>query len=685
MNFAERARELRAEIARHDHRYYVLDDPSIPDADYDRLFRELQTIEAEHPELAMSDSPTKRVGGQPLAQFAQVRHEVPMLSIQTETDTGPSGAEQFDARVRRELELPDLSGDAAPVEYSAELKFDGLAVSLRYENGVFAQGATRGDGLTGEDVTQNLRTVRDIPLRLLGEAPPVLEVRGEAYLRRDDLARYNERAVARGEKLLINPRNGAAGSIRQLDPAVAASRPLKFFAYGLGAVEGWTLPATHGELLAALAAFGLPVCEYRIVARGPGELAAFHDRMGEKRASIPFDFDGVVYKVNSLALQERLGFRTREPRWAVAHKYPAEEARTVVAAIDVQVGRTGALTPVAKLQPVFVGGVNVTNATLHNEDEARRKDVRVGDTVIVRRAGDVIPEVVAVVLAARPMRPPAQDAQQPLHPPFALPETCPQCGSHVVREEGEAVARCSGGLVCPAQVKGALLHFAGRRAMDIEGLGEKLVEQLTDTGRVKTPADLYALTIPELAALERMGEKSAENLAAAIARSRDTTLDRFIFALGVRNVGESTAKDLARHFGKLEALMRADAAALEAVPDVGPVVAESIVDFFAEAHNREVLERLLEAGVHWPESEGRADAAPGPLTGKPLVLTGTLPSLSRDEARALIEAAGGKVSGSVSKKTDYVVAGEEAGSKLEKARELKVRIIDEAGLRELAG
>jgi DNA ligase (NAD+) len=684
VNFAERAQALRAEIAGHDHRYYVLDDPSIPDADYDRLFRELQAIEAEYPELAVPDSPTRRIGGQPLAQFAQVRHEVPMLSIKTETDTGPSGAGQFDARVRRELELPE---DAPPVEYSAELKFDGLAVSLRYENGVFMRGATRGDGFVGEDVTQNLATVRDIPLRLVGKAPAVLEVRGEAYMCRDDLARYNEKALAREEKPLINPRNGAAGSIRQLDPTIAAGRPLRFFAYGLGVVEGWALPATHSGVLDALAALGLPVCAHRAVARGTGELAAFHDHMGEMRASIPFDFDGVVYKVNRLALQERLGFRAREPRWAVAHKYPAEEARTVVIAIDVQVGRTGALTPVAKLQPVFVGGVNVTNATLHNEDEARRKDVRVGDTVIVRRAGDVIPEIVAVVLEARPMKPSAQDmfTEEPLSPPFALPVACPQCGSHIVREEGGAIARCSGGLVCPAQVKGALLHFVGRRAMDIDGFGEKLIEQLIANGRVKTPADLYTLTIPELAALEHIGKKSSKKLAAAIAGSKETTLARFVFALGVRNVGESTAKRLARHFGNLEDLMAADAAALETVPDVGPVVAAGIADFFAEAHNREVIGRLIEAGVHWPESEGegRADTSPGPLTGKILVLTGTLPSLSRDAARALIEAAGGKVSGSVSKKTDYVVAGEEAGSKLDKAQELKVNVIDEAALREL--
>ncbi|MDR1424496.1 MAG: NAD-dependent DNA ligase LigA [Azoarcus sp.] len=672
-----RIEALRREIEAHNRAYYELDAPTVADAEYDALFRALQALEAEFPELAAPDSPTLRVGGKPLAQFAQVRHDVPMLSIQTETDTGARGAEQFDARVRRELALPDT---AAPLEYAAELKFDGLAVSLRYEHGVFVRGATRGDGLVGEDVTQNLRTVRDIPLRLNGDAPPLLEVRGEAYMRRDELARYNEQARARGEKPLLNPRNGAAGSIRQLDPAVAAGRPLKFFAYGLGAVTGWTLPATHSELLAALAAFGLPVCAERAVVCGGHELAAFHDRMGALRASIPFDFDGVVYKVNSLALQARLGFRSREPRWAVAHKYPAAEARTVVVGIGVQVGRTGALTPVAKLQPVFVGGVTVTNATLHNEDEARRKDVRVGDTVIVRRAGDVIPEVVAIVPEARPMKPLAQDmfAQEPVQPPFALPDACPRCGSRVVREEGGTIARCSGGLVCPAQVKGALLHFAGRRAMDIEGLGDKLVEQLSASGQVKTPADLYSLTVPALAALARMGERSAENLAAAIAKSKHSTLARFIFALGIRNVGETTANDLARHFGHLAALMQADAAALEAVPDVGPVVAESIVDFFAEAHNREVIERLITAGVQWSEGEGRMAAPPGPLAGKVFVLTGTLPGLSRDAAKAMIDAAGGKTSSAVSKRTDYVVAGEDAGAKLARAQKLDITVIDEA-------
>ena len=678
---SERVSFLRREIEAHDRAYYELDAPTISDSAYDALFSELRELEAAHPELITPDSPTQRVGGRALAQFAPVTHRVPMLSIQTETDTSAAGAEHFDSRVRRELELTDAS---ISVEYVAELKFDGLAVNLRFEHGIFTQGATRGDGVTGEDVTQNLKTIRDIPLRLSGDAPPLLEVRGEVYMCRDDLARYNEKALERGEKPLVNPRNAAAGSIRQLDPNIAARRPLKFFAYGIGATDGWNLPATQKELLDALASFNLPVSPHRTVARGWRELADFHDRIGEARSRLPFDIDGVVYKVNNLALQNRLGFRSREPRWAVAHKYPAEEARTTVLAIDIQVGRTGALTPVAKLQPVFVGGVTVSNATLHNEEEARRKDVRVGDAVIVRRAGDVIPEVVSVVLDARPMKE-ATDlfTHEPLHSSFELPETCPQCGSHVVREEGGAIARCSGGLVCPAQARGALLHFASRRAMDIEGLGDKLVDQLILGGHVKTPADLYALTAPMLASLDRMGEKSAENLIQAIEKSRQSTLARFIFALGIRNVGESTAKDLARHFGNLAALQNADVAALENIPNVGPIVAESIVDFFAEIHNCEEVARLEKAGVHWEEREGRASAASGLLAGKVFVLTGTLPGLTREDARELIEAAGGKVSGSVSKKTSYVVAGEEAGSKLDRARELGITILDEAGLFQL--
>ena len=671
MNNVERAQHLRAEIARYDHHYYVLDAPLVPDAEYDRLFRELQALEAAHPELQTPDSPTLRVGGAVLAAFAPVRHTVPMLSIRTETDVEASGAFAFDARIRRELRLTELD---PPIEYSAELKFDGLAISLRYEDGLLVRAATRGDGENGEDVTANVRTVGDIPLRLRGEEaralPRVLEVRGEIYMRRADFLRFNLEAEARGEKTLVNPRNAAAGSIRQLDSKIAATRPLAFFAYGLGEYEGWSIPETHAGVLNALACFGLPVCAERAVLQGPQALADFHARIGARRGDLPFDIDGVVYKVNRLDLQAELGYVSREPRWAVAHKYPAEEACTEVLGIDIQVGRTGALTPVARLAPVFVGGVTVTNATLHNEDEVRRKDVRVGDTVVVRRAGDVIPEVVRMLPERRPI----------MAPEFVLPKTCPVCGSHVVRGADEAVARCSGGLFCPAQRKQALLHFAARRAMDIEGLGEKLVEQLVDADIVRTPADLYRLGLLALANLERMAEKSASNLLEAIERSKTTTLARFIFALGIRNVGESTARDLARHFGALDALLEADEAALLAVPDVGPIVAQCLLQFLAEPHNREVIEQLRAAGIVFPEGEGEA-AELGPLAGKTLVLTGTLPQLARDEAKALIEAAGGKVSGSVSRKTHYVVAGSEAGSKLAKAQELAVPIIDEAQLR----
>ena len=562
-----------------------------------------------------------------------------------------------------------------PVEYAAELKFDGLAINLRYEHGVLVQAATRGDGETGEDVTQNIRTVHVIPLRLQTESPPaVLEVRGEVYMRRDDFERYNAKQREAGKPTLVNPRNGAAGSIRQLDPKLAAQRPLSFFAYGLGEVVGWKdAPASHSATLDALAALGIPVCGERITGQGAAALIAFHDDIAARRDSLPFDIDGVVYKVNRFDLQRELGFVTREPRWAVAHKYPAQEELTVVLGIDVQVGRTGALTPVARLAPVFVGGVTVTNATLHNQDEIDRKDVRVGDTVIVRRAGDVIPEVVMAVLERRP---------QPEPPRFNILQSypvCPVCGSHVVRLDGEAAARCTGGLVCAAQRKQALLHFASRRAMDIEGLGDKLVDQLVDRGLVHTPAEVYALDLDALARLDRMAEKSAANLMAAIEASKATTLARFIFALGIRNVGETTAKDLARHFGSLDALMAASEAELLAVRDVGPIVAQSIAQFFAEPHNLDVVDKLRAAGVHWPESTGLQQSA-GILAGKTLVLTGTLPTLTREAAKDKIEAAGGKVAGSVSKKTDYVVAGAEAGSKLEKARELGVAILDEAGL-----
>ena len=669
---AARAAALRAEIARHDHAYYVLDAPTIPDAEYDRLFRELQAIEQVHPALRSADSPTQRVGGKPLAQFAAVRHRIPMLSIRTETDTEASGAFVFDSRVRSALKRND---EDPPIEYAAELKFDGLAISLRYEDGVLVQGATRGDGETGEDVTANVRTVKAVPLRLRGEAPPVLEIRGEVYMRRDDFERLNTRQADAGDKTFVNPRNAAAGSIRQLDPSIAARRPLSFFAYGLGDTGEWTPPATHAEVLDVIAAFGLPVCEHRAVVQGAQGLADFHARMGALRDTLPFDIDGVVYKVNSRALQQQLGFVTREPRWAVAHKYPAQEAVTLLRDIEVQVGRTGALTPVARLEPVFVGGVTVTNATLHNQDEIDRKDVRIGDWVIVRRAGDVIPEVVAPVLERRSGEPPR----------FVLLErfpTCPVCGSHVVRGEDEAVARCTGGLFCPAQRKQALLHFAGRRAMDIEGLGDKLVDQLVDAAIVKTPVDLYRLGVLALANLERMGEKSAQNLLMAIEKSRSTTLARFIFALGIRNVGEATARDLARHFGNLDALVAADVDALQQVPDVGPIVAQCIADFFGEPHNREVIEQLRAAGVQWAEGEPQGTVA-GALAGKTFVLTGTLPTLSRDEAKALIEARGGKVAGSVSKKTHYVIAGAEAGSKLDKAQALGLAILDEDGLRAL--
>ena len=668
---AERAAALRASLHHHAHRYYVLDEPEVPDAEYDRLFVELQAIEAAHPSLRTADSPTQRVIGQVLPGFAPVRHAVPMLSIRTETDTEATGAEAFDARVRRELALPE---DAPAVAYAAELKFDGLAINLRYEAGVLVQAATRGDGETGEDVTQNIRTVGQIPLRLQGDAPAVLEVRGEVYMRRDDFERLNERQRERGDKTFVNPRNAAAGAVRQLDPAIAAQRPLSFFAYGLGEVQGWDLPDTHSGLLDALARFGVPVCADRTVAEGAAGLVAFHRAMGAKRDALPFDIDGVVYKVNDRALQQRLGFVTREPRWAVAHKYPAQEQMTLLNAIDIQVGRTGKLTPVAKLAPVFVGGTTVSNATLHNVFELRRKGVRVGDTVIVRRAGDVIPEVVGKV--------PGQRAAYV--PNFRMPRECPVCGSAVKRERGGMDHRCSGGLFCGAQRKQALLHFAGRRAMDVEGLGDKLVDQLVDSGLIRTLPELYTLGVAKLSALDRMGEKSAANLVAGLQKSRQATLPRFLYALGIRQVGETTAKDLAKHFGALDRIMDATVEQLLQVPDVGPIVAQSIRTFFDQPHNREVVEQLRAAGINWPEGEGAVDSAlPQPQAGQTFVLTGTLPTLSRDEAKALIEAQGGKVSGSVSKKTHFVVAGEEAGSKLDKARELGITVLDEAGLQAL--
>ncbi len=673
---ADRIAELRIELHQHAHRYYVLDEPSIPDAAYDKLFQELQALEAAHPEFASPDSPTMRVGGKALDQFASVRHAVPMLSIRTETDTEATGAQNFDARVRKELGLAESD---PPVEYVAELKFDGLAMNLRYEMGVLVQAATRGDGEVGEDVTQNIRTIRQIPLRLPKDVPPVLEVRGEVYMRRDDFESLNDKQrekIAKGaknEKTFVNPRNAAAGAVRQLDPGIAAQRPLSFFAYGLGEVtpkeQGGPQFDTHFQMLLTLKSWGFPVAALTQTAQGAPELIAFHGKIARERDQLPYDIDGVVYKVNSLALQKKLGFVTREPRWAVAHKYPAQEQITTVLAIDVQVGRTGKLTPVAKLAPVFVGGVTVTNATLHNEDEARRKDVRVGDTVIVRRAGDVIPEVVSVLADKR-----VQDAPQ-----FTMPRTCPVCGSDAVREEGEADYRCSGGLFCGAQRKEAILHYAHRRAVEVEGLGDKLVEQMVDANIIRTLPDLYKLGLTALAGLERMADKSAQNLLQALEKSKSTTLPRFLFGLGIRHVGEATAKELARHFGKLDSIMDATEEQLLAVSDVGPIVAQSIRTFFDQPHNREVVEQLRACGVHWPEAEPAA-RAPQSLSGKTFVITGTLPTLSRDEAKDKVEGAGGKVAGSVSKKTDYVVAGTEAGSKLTKAQELGITVIDETGL-----
>ena len=668
----ERLKALRAEIEYHNYRYYVLDDPVIPDAEFDRLMQELLALEAAWPDLITPDSPSQRVGAPPAKEFREVQHRLPMLSLNNAfTDEDVIA---FDRRVREGLGRLD-----AIIEYAAEPKFDGLAVALHYERGQLVQGATRGDGYAGEDVTANLRTVRSIPLRLPeDEAPAWLEVRGEVLMLKRDFQRLNEEARASGGKVFANPRNAAAGSLRQLDPSITARRRLTFFAYGIGRVEGASLPPTHAGVMEWLSRLRFPVATERRVVKGVDGLLSYYRALGARRHDLPYEIDGAVYKVNDLTDQERLGFVARAPRFAIAHKYPAEEAVTVVEAIEVNVGRTGALTPVARLKPVFVGGVTVSNATLHNQDEIDRKDVRVGDSVIVHRAGDVIPEIVGVVLERRPSPPPPRfDILQ--HYPV-----CPVCGSKVVREPGEAVTRCTGGLYCPAQRKQALLHFASRRAMDIEGLGEKLVDQLVDRGLVATPADLYRLDLPTLAGLDRMAEKSARNLLAAIDKSRETTLARFIYALGIPNVGEATARDLAQHFGSLDALLAADVEALQQVPEVGPVVARSIRDFLDEPHNRQVIEALRAAGIHWREAAS-SRPTPGPLSGKTFVLTGTLPHLSREQAKEMIEAAGGKVSGSVSKKTDYVVVGDNPGSKYARARELQIPLLNEDGLLRLLG
>ncbi len=664
---AKRIVALREELARHDYRYYVLDDPEVPDAEYDRIMRELRELEARHPSLITADSPTQRVSGAPTREFGEVEHRVPMLSL--DNAFSDDDIINFDRRVRERLEL----AEGVEVDYNSEPKLDGLAISLTYEDGVFTVGATRGDGVKGEDVTTNMRTLRSVPLKLRGDRhPKLIEVRGEVFMSNAGFEQMNRDALARGDKVFVNPRNAAAGSLRQLDPAITASRPLEIFFYGVGAIEGGTLPERHSELLSMLGEWGLRTCPEIRVESGVAGLLSYYRDIGARRATLGYQIDGVVYKVNSLARQRELGFVARAPRWAIAHKFPAEEEMTQVRDIEWQVGRTGALTPVARLEPVFVGGVTVSNATLHNVDELTRKDVRIGDTVIIRRAGDVIPEIVRVIEERRP-----RDAVAVL-----LPTVCPVCGSDVSRIEGEAVARCMGGLVCAAQRKESLKHFASRRAMDVEGLGDKVVEQLVDAGLVESAADLYSLTVQQLLQLERMGEKSATKLIASISKSKDTTFARFLFALGISNVGEATALALAEHFGTLQALQAASFEQIMLVPDIGPVVAEDIREFFEEPRNQQIVGQLLAHGVSWPApSTGRSEHQP--LSGKTFVLTGTLPTLGRADAEALIRKAGGKVTSSVTKKTSYVVAGDSAGSKLERARELKVSVIDEDELARL--
>ena len=665
------ARALAETLHRWNYEYYVLDNPSVPDAEYDKAFQELAALEDKYPELKTPTSPTQRVGGEVRSDLGKVKHSVPMLSIHTETDFTDAGASAFDGRVRRELALED---SAPAVTYDCELKFDGLACSLRYEKGRLVSAATRGDGVVGEDVTANVKTIRTIPLEIPeAQLPDVLEVRGEVIMHKADFEALNKRQDAAGEKRFVNPRNAAAGALRQLDSRITATRPLHFYAYSVGEISDSAFASSQTELLDKLKSLGFPVADVRERVAGPAALAAFHRKVAEIRSTLPFEIDGVVYKVDDFELQHRLGFIAREPRWACAHKYPPEEALTVVKAIDVQVGRTGRMTPVARFEPVFVGGVNVSNATLHNADHIAELGLMIGDTVVVRRAGDVIPEVVRVLPERRPA-----DAKA-----FVMPAVCPVCGSAVVRDEEEKDSRCTGGLVCSAQMKLSLVHFASRRAMGIDGLGEKMVEALVDKGLVKTPSDLYALKLPDVAAMDRMGEKSAANLLAAIEKSKATTLARFIFALGIRHVGESTAYDMAQHFRTLEAIEAATEEQFMEVADVGEVIAESAAAFFKEEHNRQVIDELRAAGVAWPAAaEEKAVSA---VAGKTFVLTGTFPTLSRDAAKDKLIAAGAKVAGSVSKRTNYVVAGTDAGSKLTKAQELGIPVIDEAAMLAMLG
>ncbi len=655
---AARAAELRDILERYNYRYHALDDPEVPDAEYDKLMLELRALEAERPELRTPDSPTQRVGAAPVAAFGMVKHPLPMLSL--DNAFSEDDVRDFDRRVRERLEREE------PVRYSAEPKLDGLAISARYENGNFVRGATRGDGETGEDITHNLRTIKALPMKLRADPPSVLEVRGEVFMPLAGFKRFNAEAVARGEKSFVNPRNAAAGSLRQLDPKMTAARPLDVFIYGLGIVEGGELPTHHSAILQTLRHWGFKICPQSRVVEGAGGCLDYYHEIGVLRPNLPYQIDGVVYKVDDLELQKRLGFISRAPRWAIAHKFPAEEALTTVRGIEFQVGRTGALTPVARLEPVFVGGVTVSNATLHNMDELARKDVRVGDTVVVRRAGDVIPEVARVL--------PERRVDGAL--PVILPSVCPVCGSPVVREADQAVARCTGGRTCAAQRKEEIKHFASRRALDIQGLGDKLVEQLVDRNWVRTPADLFALQTQQLAELDRMGDKSAQKLQSAIEAAKHTSLPRFLYALGIRDVGEATALALAQHFGDIAALRRAGEDEIQRVPDVGPVVAKNVAAYFQDPDNAAIVDRLLAGGVAWPAPV--RSAAQGELAGKTFVLTGTLESLTREEAGEAIVRLGGKVSAGVSKKTHYVVAGAEAGSKLEKAEQLAIAVLDEA-------
>jgi len=664
----KKVESLRSRIRNHNYQYHVLDEPEVPDAEYDRLVRELQDLEKEHPELITADSPTQRVGAEPIKAFGTIRHIIPMLSL------GNAFSEDelndFHRRVTERLEIEIDAG----LKYAAEPKLDGVAVSLLYEKGQLVRGATRGDGTTGEDITHNVRTIDAVPLKLLDKGyPSTLEVRGEVFMPREGFIAYNQQALQKGEKTFVNPRNAAAGSLRQLDPRLTAERPLDIYVYSVGLTIGGALPDCHSEILDRLQEWGLKICPDRKVVSGIKGCLEFYADIGRRRDSLRYDIDGVVYKVNRLDYQKELGFVSRAPRWATAHKFPAQEEITIVRDIEFQVGRTGALTPVARLEPVFVGGVTVSNATLHNMDELQRKDVRIGDTVVVRRAGDVIPEVVKIIPERRPkgLR------------IVKVPAKCPVCHSAVVREKGEAAARCTGGLICAAQRAEALKHFVSRRALDVNGLGSKLIEQLVAIDRIKTPADLYRLDRDELAGMDRMGEKSAENLLAAIEQSKDTTLARFLYGLGIREVGEATASSIAAHYGKLTRIMEADEQGLQTVSDVGPVVASRIHSFFAEKHNQEVIKSLIDSGLTWKETKPSPNTADGPLSGKTFVLTGMLSSMTRDEAKEKIQAAGGKVTGTVSKKTDYVVYGDKAGSKLTKAQNLGIETIDDASFQKI--